>query len=82
MWLLIILIIGIFYKFVFKDLVKSNEADSKKESEGMRNIYQLWVWRYGFSHYTTGRVWRLAVFARLQTEVRDRTVARTGPHSR
>jgi len=26
------------------------------------NIYPLWVWRYGFSHYTTGRVWRLTGF--------------------
>jgi len=25
------------------------------------NIHQLWVWRYGFSRYTTGRVWRLTV---------------------
>ena len=24
-----------------------------------KNIHPLWVWRYGFSRYTTGRVWRL-----------------------
>jgi len=29
------------------------------ESEGLRILYPLWMWRYGFSHYTTGRVWRL-----------------------
>ncbi len=29
-----------------------------------------------------GRLLRLAAFARLKIEVRDRTSARTGPHSR
>jgi len=46
------------------------------------SINPLWVWRYGFSHYTTGRVWILAVCASIQTEVRDRTMALAGPHSR
>ncbi len=59
MKLLDILIISIIYKLVFNELSKTNEAAPKKESEGMRNIYRLWVWRYCFSNYTTGRVWRL-----------------------
>jgi len=39
-----------------------------------------WRWRYGFSHYTTGRLLRRAL--RLKSEIRDRTMARIGPHSR
>ena len=62
MKLLDILIIIIIYKLVFKELSKTNEAALKKESEGIRNIYWLWVWRYCFSNYTTGRVWRLTGF--------------------
>jgi len=32
--------------------------------------------------YTMGRAWKLAVLARFQVEVQDRSVAWTGPHSR
>jgi len=39
-------------------------------------------WRYGFSHYTTGRVGALPVCGKASTEVRDRTLARTVPRSR
>ncbi len=42
---------------------------------------QQWRWRYGFSHYTTGRVLKFAGYAKFKIEVRDRTLARTGPHS-
>ena len=35
---------------------------------------------YGFSHYSTGRLLRRGF--RLKSEARDRTLARTGPHSR
>ena len=39
-------------------------------------------WRYGFSHYTTGRVGDLPNFGKASTEDRDRTVARAVPRSR
>ena len=39
-------------------------------------------WRYGFSHYTTGRVGDFPVCGKASTEVRDRTSARTVPRSR
>ncbi len=38
-------------------------------------------WRYGFSHYTTGRVGDLPVCGKASTEVRDRSLARAVPRS-
>jgi len=46
------------------------------------HIHLQQKWRYGFSHYTTGRVGDFPVCGKASTEVRDRTVARTVPRSR
>jgi len=46
------------------------------------SIHQQRKWRYGFSHYTIGRVGDLPFFGKASTEVRDRTVARAIPRSR
>ena len=46
------------------------------------SIHQQQKWRYGFSHYTTGRVEDLPFFGKASTEVRDRPLARTVPCSR
>ena len=40
-----------------------------------------WRWRYGFSHYTTGRLWRLAELWQ-GFKARHETLARVGPHGR
>ena len=53
---------------------------------GTENIYPLWVWRYGFSHYTTGRVWRLsglwkALKPRFETELWLGSVRIAGEYS-
>ncbi len=32
--------------------------------------------------YTMGRAWKLAILAKFQVEVQDRSLAWTGPHSR
>ena len=63
-----------------RDLNNKNQKIYKPE--GVSNIVLLWRWRYGFSHYTTGRVLKFANCAKFKIEVRDRPLARTGPHSR
>ncbi len=49
---------------------------------GSESIHPPRKWRYGFSHYTTGRVGDFPNCGKASTEVRDRTVARTVPRSR
>ncbi len=46
------------------------------------SIHPQRKWRYGFSHYTTGRVGDFSVFEKASTEARGRTLARTVPRSR
>jgi len=46
------------------------------------SIYLQRKWRYGFSHYTTGRVGDFSAFEKASTEIRDRSLARIVPRSR
>jgi len=68
------------FKTVNYYLVNHQEVKNKLASD-FQQCSPLWRWSWGFSPYSTGRVLRFANCAKLKIEVRDRTLARTGPHS-
>ncbi|ALB28375.1 hypothetical protein JP39_02670 [Companilactobacillus heilongjiangensis] len=73
-------ILGSHLLFVF--LISNIIKPIKKLVGRAEHIHLQRKWRYGFSHYTTGRVGDFPYFGKASTEVRDRTVARTVPRSR
>ena len=62
-------------------LVKSNNNFSNTAARGFEEIKSAVAVALGrrSRSYTTGRILRFAVFAKLKIEGRDRTLARAGP---
>ena len=70
------------FKLRLSRLKRFNITIPNKSVGRAESIHQQRKWRYGFSHYTTGRVGDFPVSGKSSTEVRDRLLARTVPRSR